>query len=39
LLQAIAGTGRTCEWGDLLADTLGALTIGAIGLWLERKTA
>ncbi len=36
LLQAIAGTGRSCEWTDLVADTVGALTVGIIGLYKQK---
>ncbi len=36
VLQAIAGTGRTCEWGDLVADATGALAASIIGMCLHR---
>jgi len=35
VLQAVAGTGRTCEWGDLVADATGALTASIMGLYLQ----
>lgn len=29
IMQKVSGTGRVCEWGDLLADLVGALGIYA----------
>ncbi|OHB32271.1 MAG: hypothetical protein A2X84_08870 [Desulfuromonadaceae bacterium GWC2_58_13] len=37
VLQAVAGTGRMGEWGDLVADAVGALSVGSIGFWLRTR--
>ncbi|WP_432821574.1 VanZ family protein [Trichloromonas sp.] len=37
VLQGVAGTGRICEWGDLLADSIGALFAGIAGLNMYRR--